>query len=1015
MENEQENNSEEQKRLPSNSAGQSALSSYVLDIFEAFKTARLPWEEIWEECWYNFIGQYQPKLNWKPKTEGAKNRSRIFIKLSTLKCNTAHSKITDVLFGNGVNLPFETKAFGTENLNISADEIKEIVRQSDEKLKSHLKYINIHDAYDTSILEMAILGTAVLKGPIVETRKKQIAVPRMISGVPASEVAPDVNPYVIKTQSEIVPVIDPISLWEYYVDINAKSTEDSIGEIHFQRLLPANFRKLAYQGGYIKGNVLEAARRATAYDSNDKRYIQIADNYMGQQSTKDNRVSTLEYWGLVPVEMLADAGVELPEDADREDSIEALVVLGADGIVIKACVNPLGRRPFYVCPYKKRPHVIYGMGVAEAMRDSQKMINSAARMIIDNKALSGNGMVGINLDRIDTKRMNNDFTVYSGKTWYIKGNFSPKDAVDSVTFPDITEGLRELMEMFERFSDEETGIPKYTNGEQDNFLNKMLDVNTPVPMWNGTFKKLLNIVDGDKIIGRDGKVTTVVKAHPVSFPKTAYELVFRSGEKILAGGEHLWAIRTVSAQPYGKDAGIINTDTLFERMRKTKVHFYVPRVKKPLFGVKSDLPLDPYILGLWLGDGHSYGSRFTTDDPFIVSKLEEWAKANDCSVTVDNTQNAGKATTYYVGKKHGVRGDDGQYKENGSLVSTLKKMGLIGNKHIPEEYLRAPYEDRLSLLRGLMDTDGCHHSGSLVIFSQKEGEVKSGAMRLISGLGGFPKATHVDAGKLARDGMLYWNINFCINDNPFLTPRKADKWEAPKTSVEYQRIVSITPVDICEMRCLTVDAEDGLYCVGERFTVTHNTASGMSMLMTQANINLKTVIKNIDMFWTEPIVKAFNDWFMEFGDSQTQRLPLKIIATGSDSLIAKELRMENLMKFMQVTQGKEDAIFMDRVKLMKEIANILETRDVMRTDEEIKQIMDTMNKLGSEGKDWREIVDIDRLFPFLARSEQAQILTMMGIKPSNDQGELTELAARNNGSPTTVPVSEAQPVGGVQQ
>lgn len=646
------------------SAGYSALSAYVTDIFSSFKEARLPWEAIWEECWYNFLGQYQPNLVWKPKTEGAKNRSRAFVKLTTLKCHTAHSKITDVLFGSGINIPFEMKAVNTADTGLDADKIKEIVHQSEERLKDHFKAINIHQIYDTSILELGILGTAILKGPIVEIQKKQRAVKRMIGGVPASEVAPDVNPYEIQTYKEIVPVIDPIPLWEYYVDLNAKTPAESIGEIHFQRLLPAQFRRLAYQGGYIKENVLEAARRARTTDTDDKRYIQLADNFTGERGIKDNRVSVLEYWGLVPVEMLSDAGVELPEDTDIEDEIEALVVLAADGIVIKACVNPLGHRPFFVCPYKKRPHVIYGMGVAEAMRDSQKIINSAVRMIIDNKALSGNGMVGINLDRLDTKRMKNDFTVYSGKTWYVKGNFSPKDAVDSITFADITSGLRELMELFERFSDEETGIPKYTNGEQNNFLNK--------------------------------------------------------------------------------------------------------------------------------------------------------------------------------------------------------------------------------------------------------------------------------------------------------------------------------------------------------------TASGMSMLMTQANINLKTVVKNIDIYWTEPIVEAFSSWFQNFEPVAGQAsLPLKTKATGTDSLIAKELRMENLMKFMQVTANKEDAIFMDRTKLIKEIANILETRDVMRSDEEIKELMQELTKMGNQGKDWREIVDIDRLFPFLTRSEQVQVLSLLGIQPSTDAVEIEEVKTRfqKAGYKTTPSTGETQPQG----
>ena len=129
--------------------------------------------------------------------------------------------------------------------------------------------------------------------------------------------------------------------------------------------------------------MFEAARRATATDENDERYRQLGDNWMGEQGVKDERVSHLEYWGLVPVSMLREHGCEIPEDIEDEDSIEGLVALGADGLVIKACVNPVGRRPFYVAPYKKRPHIIFGQGVAEAMRDSQKMVNSSARLIAD--------------------------------------------------------------------------------------------------------------------------------------------------------------------------------------------------------------------------------------------------------------------------------------------------------------------------------------------------------------------------------------------------------------------------------------------------------------------------------------------------------------------------------------------------------------------------------------------------------------------------------------------------------
>lgn len=650
IEQDNEIGSEAVKQPGYNSAAMIELSSYVKGLFDSFKISRMPFELVWQECWWNFLGKYQPELNWKRKSEGKGHRSKIFIKLTSLKCNTAHSKIADVLFTGRNVMPFDVEALEPEVFGIPAEAAKEASEAMKKKLKEHFKKIRLKKMMDVGILEMAIFGTAILKGPIITTKRVPQVRTRNIAGLPANQIDPDINPFEVAHVDEVVPLIDRVPIWEYYTDTNASSTQDAIGEIHFTRILPAQFRRFAYQGGYNSEEVFEAARRASASDQDDTKYIQLGDNYMGVQGEKDKRVSVLEYWGLVPVQMLKDAGVECPADIDDEDSIEALVVLAADGIVIKACVNPLGRRPFYVCPYKERPGQIYGAGVAEAMRDSQKMINSAARLLIDNKALSGNGMVAINLDRINTKRTK-DLEVYPGKTWYIKGNFAPREAVDAVQFPDVTMGLRELIEMFERFADEETGLPRYTAGEQSTWMNK--------------------------------------------------------------------------------------------------------------------------------------------------------------------------------------------------------------------------------------------------------------------------------------------------------------------------------------------------------------TASGMSMLMTAANINLKTVIENIDDYWIEPIVEAFGD-FLNTVMGAGQGIPLKFKATGADSMVAKEIKMENYMKFLQITATPQDAIFMDRIKLMKAIARLLETEDVMRTDEEIKQIMAEMGQRSSQPSDLRSRLNIEKLYPLLTRMEQVQILKDIGIEP--DINNLTQSLPPGSGGSIPSPL-----------
>lgn len=954
------------------------IPQYVIGLFNAFKESRRPWEELWEELWFNYLGQYQESTKWK-KNEGVGNRSRVFIKLTQLKANTAHAKIIDVMFSGRSELPFDLEPYDYEGAGIAPDEAKKIAEASKRKVRDHFRKIELEEILDTAILEKTILGTGVLKSPIIDVRKRNVLSRRTIGGIPANQLDSSISPFQVKTVTEMVPVVDHVPLWEYYTDINAKSNKDAIGEIHFQRLLPEKFRQFMAIDGFDKEAVREAARRATVDGGEDDgRRVQLGDNYAGENPDKDKRVSVIEYWGLVPVRMLREAGVEVPEDEDDEGDIESLVYLAADGILLKACVNPLGYRPFKVCPYKKRPHVIYGMGPAEMMRDSQKMVNSSARLIVDNKALSGNGMVAVNMERID-KKMTKGMKVYPGKVWYVKGNYAPKDVVDSVRFNDVTKGLRELLELFVRFSDEETGIPKYTHGEQDSFLNKMLDIETPVPMADGTWKRLADIRDGDVILGSDGLPVNVKRAHEIHDPERAYKITFGSGEEIIAGGEHLWTVMSAKQKALGSSMTIC-TDDLFEKFKKNKTAYFIPRVQRPRFGVRRELPLDPYILGLWLGDGHSYGPRITISDEGIADHAKEWAERNGMAVTLDGTQNAGKAKTYYIGKDAAKKnGTSGRFEENGSLRSALSALGLIANKHIPEIYLTAAYEDRLSLLRGLMDTDGCHHSGALTIFTQKEGRLLGDAVRLIAGLGGFPQLKETNPGPLAKDGARYFNVHFRIFDNPFLKSCKAEKWVEPKTCRDSQRIVSIEPANIRPMRCLTVDAEDGLFCVGERFTVTHNTAHGMSMLMTQANINLKTVLRNIDNYWIEPLVEEFHGWFEEM-DGGTP-IPMRVRALGTDSLIAKELKMENIMKFLQITSAPQDAILTDRPKMMRDVARILETQDYVRPEEQIEGILKEMGERSAAPKDLRELVNVDKLYALLHRSEQVQILEQLGIKP----------------------------------
>ena len=173
----------------------SGISTHVQGLFQGFRTARRPFEDMWIECWTNYMGQYQQSTAWKKETEGTANRSRIFIKLTTLKCNTAHAKIVDAMFSGKGEVPFDAIPIDIEEMQIDPEVAKKMAGKIRANLQDHFREIELDEVIDGAVLECTILGTAVLKGPIVEVRRQLTARPRMVGGMPVSQMDSEINPY----------------------------------------------------------------------------------------------------------------------------------------------------------------------------------------------------------------------------------------------------------------------------------------------------------------------------------------------------------------------------------------------------------------------------------------------------------------------------------------------------------------------------------------------------------------------------------------------------------------------------------------------------------------------------------------------------------------------------------------------------------------------------------------------------------------------------------------------------
>lgn len=618
------------------------------------------------------------------------------------------------------------------------------------------------------------------------------------------------------------PKIENILISDFLYSPDAKNLEEANFVAHKKRVTMSYLRKMEQQGVYANVEEVKPEHWHSRYglDEADTEMEQVlGDQYYGFHSAAEEAREEVT---------LYECYVKI--DINGDGILEDMIITLCQDHILRCEPNYMGRHPFFAISPTQDPHRIWSKrSYAELVGEIQNLKTALIRQIIHNLALTNDPKMILTPDAINIDDFNKGRAVIRKKPGYQMNDVAMAMPVNQIApytfnFLEWTEGQKE----------QRTGVTRYNQGLDASSLNKMLDIYTPVPMADGTWKTLEQVKDGDRIIGQDGKPTLVVKAHLIHYPERAYEIKFSNGDTLKAGGEHLWTIQN----PRGARK-TVNTDYIFDYMSKYKEKVFIDKVDRPDFMGDVDLPLDPYFLGLFLGDGCLHSNRITTADEEVKEYVERWAKEHGGYIKESASQNAGKAITYdivdtplgHIARELKIR-RDARYEDMKENV-----------KHIPDVYFKASYEQRLALLRGLMDTDGCHHSGALCIFTQKEGQLVDDVMRLIESLGGSPTKHITKPGKLARPDVKYYNIHFTINDCPFKLTRKASKWKKPTRMVDKVRILSITPIEPILMRCLTVDAPDGQFCVGKHFTVTHNTATGINAIMNASNQRLELIAR----------------------------------------------------------------------------------------------------------------------------------------------------------------------------
>lgn len=346
---------------------------------------------------------------------------------------------------------------------------------------------------------------------------------------------------------------------------------------------------------------------------------------------------------------------------------------------------------------------------------------------------------------------------------------------------------------------------------------------------------------GDVVCTPDGKTSSVMELFPQGL-KPTYRITFEDGRHTDCAEDHLWKVLSWSWKYAHRNSHkehykvenpwrVLTTKQIMEH--KNKRGLFVPLCSK-VYGEKQDLPIDPYVLGVLLGDGHfGHSITFTNVDSEIVENVKNRL------ITGYTLTKAGKISYRITTiEQPCTRNEYHRNLENLNLVDKL-----AWDKFIPEIYKEASTEQRLEILRGLMDTDGSvgrtkatqakyKRTGGTITYPTTSHQLASDVQYLVRSLGGTcwiskcqGKYTYQDkeGNKCRKITRIYYrcHIRHSTPNIFFKLSRKMTDATKEKDLILNNKIKSVQYIGEQEVQCIAIDHPDHLY-ITDDFIVTHN-------------------------------------------------------------------------------------------------------------------------------------------------------------------------------------------------
>jgi hypothetical protein len=340
---------------------------------------------------------------------------------------------------------------------------------------------------------------------------------------------------------------------------------------------------------------------------------------------------------------------------------------------------------------------------------------------------------------------------------------------------------------------------------------KALLTRTSIPTPTG-WMTMGDLRVGDQVLSEQGVPCNVVSVSPRWWGDT-WRVSFSDGSSLVTHGNHEWKAIDVNRRPMGvgdwrdhwDSTFLVTTRHMAETLRTTcgQLRWRIPTTR-PLSAPEAPLPIDPYLLGLWLGDGNTRDGRLTLNSEDLP-EFEQWIGESH-----RNQEQRGCWSVWVKG-----------------LHKALRLNGLLNHKHIPMAYLRASEAQRRALVQGLMDSDGFHtRSSDGIDLCNKQ--LALDVCELFRSLGLVVRMAEGDAKLYGRVTSTRYRIAVRFDQCPFRLSRYTDTWTSRGSQASRhtgRTIVDVQRVSDEETVCITVDSPSHLFLAGDDFIPTHNTTT----------------------------------------------------------------------------------------------------------------------------------------------------------------------------------------------